>query len=111
MACVPGRYSILALLCGVLVASAVLVPGCGGYGEVSPLTYEYTKALYSICNRRDAERLNLLRDKVATSLDQQEITDQESEWLGGIIAQAESGQWKAAEKEARRLMEDQVIRP
>lgn len=106
----PEGSLILALSCALL-ALAVLVPGCGGYGEVSPLAYEYAKALYSICNRRDAERLDVLREKVASSLEKQEITDQESKWLADLIAQAESGQWKSAEAEARRLMEDQVHRP
>jgi len=105
-----NRYLILALSCAML-ALAMLVPGCGGYGEVSPPAYEYAKALYSICNRRDSDRLDVLRKKVETSLQEQEITEQEAGWLNELIAQADSGQWKSAESEARRIMEDQVQRP
>lgn len=100
-----SRYLILAISCSLLA-----LPGCGGYGKVSPLAYEYAKALYSICNRRNPEKLVVVRQKVATSLEKEEISERESSWLGDIIAQAEAGEWKSAEQQARRLMEDQVKR-
>ena len=90
----------------LLVAS--VLTGCGGYGEVSPLVYEYAKALYSVCNQRDKERLDVLAEHIDTSLEQQEITKSEAGWLNDIIGDALDGHWESAAKDTRRLMEDQI---
>lgn len=104
----PSRH--IPFVAPFVLAAAVLIAGCG-YGEISPPAYEYARSLYSICQRRDVERLGTLREMVALSLEKQEITVQESEWFGDLIAQAEAGEWKAAAQEARSMMEDQVTRP
>lgn len=103
------RHHSLRVLCCLLVFGSLLLAGCG-YGEISPLSYEYAKALYGICNRRDAKRLDDLRGQIATALEKQEITDRESDWFADLIAQAESGEWQEAAEGARQMMEDQAGR-
>ena len=78
-----------------------------GYGEVSPLTYEFSKALYGACQTQSEQRLSkvhgLLESEVGSKLPRQE-----RKWLEAIIEQASSGQWERATKQARRMLEDQV---
>ncbi|MEM9353015.1 MAG: hypothetical protein AAGA92_08375 [Planctomycetota bacterium] len=82
--------------------------GCGGYGKVSPETYEYAKALYSITNRQSSERLDRAEEMILAARDAQELPAAESEWLLAIVADARGGDWEGASQEARRLMDDQV---
>ena len=96
--------------CGFLAVATLLLMntvGCG-YGEVSPLTYEYSKALYSAANREDADQLEKIQVKVNDALQSGELTDQEAGWLQDIVDAATAGNWDTAEKSARRLMLDQV---
>ena len=83
--------------------------GCG-YGEVSPTTYEYAKSLYSISNRKLADRLDGLSEQIAACCQSGEVTNQEAQWLGEIIESARKEEWQKAMKAARRIMEDQVKR-
>ncbi len=83
--------------------------GCG-YPEVSPTSYELSKALYSACNRRSEEGLSKVIELVDSTQAAGEISKRESEWLRGIVDQAREGDWEAATLEARQIMEDQVDR-
>ena len=85
----------------------ILISGCG-YPEVSPLTYEYSKAIYSIANQKDLDRLKIIESKINAAATTGELTDDESKWLGEMIADATSGDWDRASQSARRLMMDQV---
>ncbi|QDV20852.1 hypothetical protein Pan153_55310 [Gimesia panareensis] len=100
----PRRVTLTLLLCGGL-----MLTGCG-YPEVSPKTYEISKALYSVCNQKSTERLETVQKLVQSSLEQEEISQREAEWLGEIIKQARQGEWEAALRETRQIMEDQVGR-
>ena len=84
------------------------IVGCGGYDEVSPHAYEYAKALYSITNRKATDRLASVADGLQASLEDGKLTNEESDLLTGIVRQAEDGDWAAANRVARQLMEDQV---
>ena len=97
-------FSLLVLLFGSLLLS-----GCG-YPEVSPKTYELSKALYSVCNQKSPERLDKVQALIQSSLNQEEITSREADWLNGIIKQAQAGEWDEALQESRRIMEDQAGR-
>lgn len=79
-----------------------------GYGDVSPRGYEYAVAIFSACNQSDEAKLDKISQMVAESLRLQEISLQESQWLNAIIDRGKRGDWKAASREVRRLMEDQV---
>tara|TARA_R110002111_G_C6007511_1_gene374225 strand:- start:366 stop:635 length:270 start_codon:yes stop_codon:yes gene_type:complete len=83
--------------------------GCG-YPEVSPRTYEISKALYSVCNQKSQERLEIVTKLIQSSLENKEISASEADWLNGIIAQAREGDWQSASKEVRQMMEDQIDR-
>jgi hypothetical protein len=93
------------LVAGLIAALGAA--GCG-YGEVTPQCYEYAKALYSICNRKDADRLEEFTALVEADLQSGELGEQEADWLRGIADQARSGEWSSAQSSARRLLEDQV---
>jgi hypothetical protein len=95
------RGWVLVLLVGLMLA------GCG-YGEVTPRCYDYAKALYSICNRRDADRLEEFAALVDADLQSGELGDQEADWLRDIAERARAGDWSDAQAAARRLLEDQV---
>lgn len=106
-----GNLAILlpVLLVLVLVAGYFALPYFSwGYGKVSPLGYEYATALVSICNQKDADRL----EKLAVLLDDAESNErlepQESKWLRGIIDLGRRGDWQNASRNARRLLSDQV---
>ncbi|WP_442481675.1 hypothetical protein [Aeoliella sp. SH292] len=93
-------------LCFVALA-LISVMGCG-YGEVSPKTYEYTQALYSITNRQSTEKLAEFESKLAEAQTAKELNDSEFDLLSDIVATAKSGDWKSAQGECRELMEAQI---
>ena len=97
-------------LCQWLLGAAAVVAlvGCGGYGKVSPLTYDYAKSLYNISNRRLDDRLGPIKEQVQASLADGAISDREANWLTDIIDDAENHDWKRAMNSARQIMEDQV---
>ena len=101
------KLALLVGLLGVFVMIHVL-RGCGGYGEVGSTAYLHAKALYSICNRQDAERLETFSSSLAAALDTGEITAREHRWLEDIMAQAKAGDWQEATINSRRLIKDQV---
>ena len=82
--------------------------GCGGYDEISPVAYEYSKALYSITNRKAQDKLDDIDQQIEVSLEQGELSDRESRWLRDIVQRARDGKWASANKASRRMMEDQV---
>ena len=102
-----GKLFLLLALGGIL-AMLTMFRGCGGYGEVGPGAYEHAKALYSICNRQDASRLEQFASSLKGAADAGEVTANEQEWLAEIVALAQAGDWQEATASARQLMEDQV---
>ncbi len=93
----------------VVILFCLGIWGCG-YPEVSPTSYELSKALYSACNRRSDEHLSRVIELVDSTQAAGEISDRESKWLRAIVDQARAGDWEAATVEARQIMEDQVDR-
>lgn len=82
--------------------------GCGGYGEVSPVAYDYSMALYSLANRQDSDKLPAVAEQIDASHTAGDLTDREHGWLRDILADAEAGDWQSASAAARRMMQDQV---
>lgn len=78
-----------------------------GYGEVSPETYQFSKALYSACLKKSDEHLDMV-DKLLDESDDSSIPSNERIWIEKIIKLARSGNWDSAAKKAKRMMEDQV---
>lgn len=91
----------------VTVAMSFMV-GCGGYDSVSPVAYQYAKALVSISNRQAAKQLPALQEQLQRSHEAGELSDRELKWLSTMVADAESGRWTETEAAARQLMMDQV---
>jgi hypothetical protein len=94
----------------LLVAAALCVPvaGCGGYGAVSPVTYEYAKALYSITNRKAEDKLADVEAQITAASAAGKMSADEANWLMTIVADAKSGDWETANQAARQIMEDQI---
>ncbi len=82
--------------------------GCSDYPTISPSAYQYAKALYSLTNRRQTEKLDRVSDLILKSQQAGDLTEEEVEWLKSIIDDARRGQWQAAQQEARQMMSDQV---
>ena len=94
-----GATALILLLCAV---------GCGGYGEISPHSYEYAQALYSICNRQDEARLDPFSEQLLAAADAGELPVHEAEWMEDIADLARDGQWEDAARKSRRMLMDQV---
>ena len=96
----------------VLAAAMLLVAGIfwlsnRGYGEVSPQTYEFSKALVGACQSQSEERLRQV-EMLLAGVEGASLPDHERRWIQTMIDKARSGNWEAAWKQARRMMEDQV---
>ncbi|NQV27353.1 MAG: hypothetical protein HQ518_23645 [Rhodopirellula sp.] len=99
------REFVLAVGYSILVCCV----GCG-YPEVSPKTYEISKALYSMCSLKREQDLARVTDVISQARDAQELSDSESAWLMAIVGQAQKGKWQSAASEARKILEDQTGR-
>jgi hypothetical protein len=98
------KFVCLSALMIVLTA----VVGCGRYATVGPEAYQYTKALYSVCNRHDLPRLTRIAQQIDIARIESQLTAAEADWLNDIIAVARAGRWQEATRDARQLMEAQV---
>lgn len=93
---------------GILLTCLAVVAGCNDYGSISPTAYEYAKALYSITNRQAEEKLGEVRQQIDAAAAEGDLTDREARWLKKIVDDAEDGDWRAANKASRAMMEDQI---
>lgn len=91
-----------------LIATVFFVQGCGRYGKVNELTYEHAKALYSVCNRRDSEALEVCANLIAEAAAKEQLSSTETTYLNDIIKAARLDNWKDALAMSRQLMMDQV---
>lgn len=103
----PAKWVFGGTACVVLFSAAIYFSN-RGYGEVNAKTYDYAKALYSICNRRAAAGLDTIEPMILESREAGEISESELRWLSGIVAAARAGDWESATKNSRRLLADQV---
>jgi hypothetical protein len=70
--------------------------------------YECATALYSICNQRDADRLEVLAHKIKSAESAGDLSADEVSWLTRIVESARQDKWTQAAAEARKIMSDQV---
>lgn len=89
--------------------AAYTVCGCQQYGEVSPKCYEFATAMYSICNRKDAARLEIIAKAINDAVAADELSTDEAAVLQAIIQQADDGKWTAAMQDCRTLMSEQNV--
>lgn len=92
----------------VVCAMAAWAVGCSSYDKVSPAAYEYSKALYSVCNRHDKPQLISVASQIELATTDAQLTGREADWLHEIVATAQSGDWQQATSDARQLMQAQV---
>lgn len=105
------RQVLAATMLAVIVGAAIVYYFVDwGYGETSRKGYEYAKALVSICNQKDEARLAEFSDMLRQAGEQKQLNSNELRWLEGIASQASRGNWSAAQRNARRLLLDQVRR-
>ena len=99
---------------GAAIAMTTLIAGyymvTRPYGEISDRGYQYAAALFSTCNQRDDERLREISQMLADSLQEGDVRSKEAQWLFSIIDDGLAGDWEAASRDVRRLMEDQLER-
>jgi hypothetical protein len=105
-----GLAKIVCILVLCLLAGYFLL-GRRSYGEVSGKTYEIATAMYSVCNRQDATKLQRVGELVTSAVSDSSINLAEADMLREIMQLAELGDWAAASVEARYLMKDQVKYP
>lgn len=93
----------------IAILCCLVVSGCG-YPEVSPKTYQIAKALYSVSNLKRTDGIENVEELISKSLQAEEISDTEADYLQEIVHHCRDGEWDDAQQECRRLMEDQVGR-
>ena len=91
----------------LLIPMLILTQGCG-YSEVSPLTTEYAKAIYSIANLQKSDRISSAREQIETDVTKGKLPANEAELLYDMLDKAEAGNWESAMKDSRALMEAQI---
>ena len=83
--------------------------GCAQYSRISPEAYEYSKALYSVCNRQDTTRLVTVSEHITAAHAEARLTAEETEWAWQISWQPPKGaigKWQPWKR--RQLMEAQI---
>lgn len=105
-------HKIRLLFVGLLLLAATVffVQGCGRYETVNAATYEHAKALYSVCNRRDRQRLEVCANMIAEAAANDELSRTERSYLTAIIEAARKNLWKESLAMSRQLMVDQLRR-
>ncbi|QDT01100.1 hypothetical protein [Adhaeretor mobilis] len=96
------------LTCCCLALSLMPLPGCGNSIETGPAAYANLQSLYLVSNQRDAKKLEEVAQHIAEQRQTGEISAAEEESLVEIINDARGGNWQAANKAARALMEAQI---
>ena len=92
-----------------ILLSTCLLPGCQQYGEVSAKSYEFAKALYSVCNRKDEARLTTTGTAIQAAVKKKELPENEAEDLQEIIEKAHKGRWIEAMQDCRTMMTEQNV--
>ncbi len=101
----------------LVVLAALLVVASGlywllgrSYGTTSQQGYQFAMAVCAACNQKSESRLRELAAMVDESLSRGELSAREARWLASIVNEGLDGNWEAAHRHARQLMEDQLER-
>lgn len=93
-----------------VVVLLAIVSGCQQYGPVSPRASEIATAIYSVSNRRDAERIAAVEAAISEASAGQQITAPEQQSLRQMLTDAQEGRWQKAMTDARTMLNEQVTR-
>ncbi len=102
------RPAIAAIAACVSLLTFVLLRGCQTYGPVSDSTYDHATALFSICNRRDAVRLEAFDDLLRQSRASGAIDTRGADMLSEVVLMARNDEWNAASEALRVMLMEQV---
>lgn len=102
-----NRSAICLTLLGLTLAPCC---GCGRYGELSPLGYQYATAIHSLSRRQRSEKIDQLAEQIDASAAEGRLSQQELSWLKPILRAARAGQWPEAAGDSRALMDAQIVR-
>lgn len=92
----------------LLIALGAWYAFTGDRVTLSKTGYELSIALYSACNLEDPRRLSLVKSKLEQeALSTGSLSPEEHSKVMSIVDLAQSGQWKDAAMQARRLIESQ----
>lgn len=94
------------LVTAVLAAAAL--PGCRRNAGASPKMTAIAQALVAACNRQSPEQLDTVQTLIGDSVVDGTLSSLEAAGLAEIIETARSGDWVAAEREARQVLIDQA---
>lgn len=95
------------LIAGLLIVG-IASSGCGSYGRVSPATYDFAAAMYTISNTKSADKLPTFEQKLAEAKQGGSVTPKEAEWLEEMLESARAGEWQTAAVASRTMMVEQT---
>lgn len=97
-----------------IIASLLIIIGVGWYffgypkPKLSPSGYDHALALFSVCNRHDAIKLQQIEQLINDNLVAGTLQLNDANWLRKIIGHADRGDWELASTRLRRLLSQQV---
>lgn len=99
------------LVVSLMLLGLALTPccGCGRYGELSPLGYQYATAIHGLSRRQQSEKIDQLAEQIDASAAAGKLSQQELSWLKPILQAAREGHWPEAAGDSRALMEAQIV--
>lgn len=94
------------LVCSLLLVAVV---GCSEPPRQSEEANDLALALYTTSRNKNAEGMELLRQKTEAALQEAKITEKEADVIQGLIAMAaDQGEWDEAARLAREFLDSQV---
>ena len=87
----------------------LFVIGCGTPPVVNEEAYQLNKALYTVCNLQQPDRLETTAKLVTQAHANGKISDIEFNYLSKIITKAQNGKWDSAMQLARNGMKSAVV--
>ena len=78
--------------------------------DLDPRRYEVTLALCRVCNQRSLEGLDRIESELTNVENRTLPFDRAHVAIANAIKKARRGQWSDAERDCRKLLEDQVRR-
>ena len=92
------------------VLALLTLAGCTRYPQVDFENLEYVAAIRTACSAQNPEWLAQTAAAIEKARTDGTMSDDEYAACRAIIAQAEAGDWKAAEMECFRFQQDQLAR-
>ncbi|WP_146516006.1 hypothetical protein [Rubripirellula amarantea] len=72
--------------------------------------YDVAIALYRVCNQHSETGLEQLERTLVESTESLTLSQESNDAIRGVFATAKSGNWTDAQRQCRKLLEDQVTR-